>query len=110
MEIITQTWDLKPKKGFTQTSILKNDKGFRISYEYNLPLGTGHCIEFKDCIIGAWGYMANKEETEAKAEWYNSYEECIATIEKQTKYKNSLNKIKSTNTYSHGNSTKKVRN
>ena len=63
MEIDNIEYHIKPFNDFLQIIIFEEDKKFKIGLSFIGNFGTDSFIVFKNLIVGAFGYLTNKNFT-----------------------------------------------
>ena len=84
MEIDNIKYHIKPFNDFLQIIIFEEENKFKIGLSFIGNFGTDSFIIFKNLIVGAIGYMANKKDVDRSALRFDSFEECKIYLENMT--------------------------
>ena len=84
MEIDNIEYHIKPFNDFLQIIIFEEDKKFKIGLSFIGNFGTDSFIVFKNLIVGAFGYLTNKNYIDSIALMFESYDDCKNYLEKLT--------------------------
>jgi hypothetical protein len=88
MKVTRTVYTLEPTTEFDEIEIVQTESGF--SYYLSVPqaLGKSNYIVFKNCIIGAFSYLKEKENFNKNiVEKFETYDEVIESIMNLTKDK-----------------------
>jgi hypothetical protein len=96
MKIKSIEYEIEPINDFFRIVIFEEENKFKIGLSFIGNSGTDSFLIFKNLIVGAMGYMANKEDVDRSALRFDSFEECQKYLENMTikKFKKNLQKAK----------------
>ena len=84
MEIDNIEYHIKPFNDFLQIIIFEENKKFKIGLSFIGNSGTDSFIIFKNLIVGAFGYITNRNDIDTVALRFESYDDCKNYLEKLT--------------------------
>ena len=84
MEIDNIEYHIKPFNDFLQIIIFEEDKKFKIGLSFIGNFGTDSFIVFKNLIVGAFGYLTNKNYIDSIALMFENFEDCQKYLENLT--------------------------
>ena len=84
MEIDNIEYHIKPFNDFLQIIIFEEDKKFKIGLSFIGNFGTDSFIVFKNLIVGAFGYLTNKNYIDSIALMFENFEDCQKHLENLT--------------------------
>jgi hypothetical protein len=84
MKIKSIDYEIEPINDFFRIVIFEEENKFKIGLSFIGNFGTDSFIIFKNLIVGAMGYMANKEDVDRSALRFDSFEECQIYLENMT--------------------------
>ena len=87
MEIDNIEYHIKPFNDFLQIIIFEEDKKFKIGLSFIGNFGTDSFIVFKNLIVGAFGYLTNKNYIDSIALMFENFEDCQKHLENLTQKK-----------------------
>ena len=84
MKIKSIEYEIEPINDFFRIVIFEEENKFKIGLSFIGNFGTDSFIIFKNLIVGAIGYMANKKDVDRSVLRFDSFEECKIYLENMT--------------------------
>ena len=84
MKIKGIQYEIEPINDFSRIVIFEEENKFKIALSFIGNFGTDSFLIFKNLIVGAMGYLANKEDVDRSALRFDSFEECKIYLENMT--------------------------
>ena len=84
MKIKSIEYEIEPINDFFRIVIFEEENKFTIGLSFIANYGTDSFLIFKNLIVGAMGYIANKEDVDKSALRFDSFEECQKYLENMT--------------------------
>ena len=84
MKIKGIQYEIEPINDFFRIVIFEEENKFKIALSFIGNFGTNSFLIFKNLIVGAMGYLANKEDVDRSALRFDSFEECKIYLENMT--------------------------
>lgn len=84
MKIKSIEYEIEPINDFFRIVIFEEENKFKIGLSFIGNFGTDSFIIFKNLIVGAIGYMANKKDVDRSALRFDSFEDCQKHLENLT--------------------------